>query len=136
MTRLVPMAWETYNAQSAELASVVDAMIDRPDWLKRWRLLAIYESGGAHELIGTVLALGDGAVLVARITNDYDSDDLTGGDDLRQAPTRLLQPITGDPEQRFEMASRRTQFMVSARYLIEAIEAGDTTVALTPGWTR
>ena len=126
------MSQAVYDAQSAELARMVDAMLDRPDWLKRWRLLAIYEHGGTDKPIGHVRGMRDGAVIVRRITNDYDG----GADDLRLSPLRLLEPITGEPGQRFEMASRRTQFMVDATFLIAAIEAGQSKVVLAPGWTR
>jgi hypothetical protein len=129
------MPWATYDAHSTELARMVDTLLDRPDWLKRWRLLAIYEAGGTNEPLGHVLELRDGAVVVMRITNDHDSDD-PHLEDRRQSTARLLQPISGEPEQRFQMASRRAQFMVSARYLIEAIDAGQRKVVLSPGWTR
>lgn len=132
------MSWETYDARSAELAKLVEVMFDRPDWLKRHRLLAIYTTGSAEPL-GHVLAVGASAVVVFRTTNDHDHDatDEEPGLDHRQSTTRLMQPITGEPEQAFTMASRRTQCRISARYLIEAIGTGEKKVVVTPGrWTR
>lgn len=134
------MSWETYDAHSAEFARAVDTMLDRPEVLKRWRLLAIYEAGGTDEPIGAVLALRDGAVVVMRVSHDHDQapatlDDLL--DDRRQSTVRLLQPLTGEPGQAFTMTSRRAQSRISARYLIEAIDAGKTKVVVEPGrWTR
>jgi hypothetical protein len=134
VSTIEPMSWETYDARSAELAKAVDTLLDRPDWLREHRLLAIYETGNAEPL-GHVLAVGDGAVVVFRTTNDHDHDatDEEPGLDRRQSKTRLMQPITGEPEQVFTMASRRTQCRVSARHLIEAIDAGKKKVVVTPG---
>ena len=131
---ITPMPQAVYDAQSAELARMVDTLLDRPDWLKRWALLTIYERDGRQDAIGHVLAVKGGTVVVYRITRD--TDDAFDADP-RLSALRLLAPITGDPGQKFEMASRRAQFMVDAAFLVRAIEAGQTKVVLTPGrWAR
>lgn len=138
MTTVCLMSWDVYAAHSSAIAAAVDSLLDDQKLFKRWQLLTIYEDGERKNEppIGQIVEFPEihpGAVILFRIPRyDADSNDL---EDHRQSSLRMLQPITGEPKQAFELASRRAQFRVEARYLIQRIEAGDRKVSLKPGLT-
>ena len=135
MTAFEPMSWETYRRHAVEFNAMVNILLDVDSRRKIRRLLGIYEQGGRSDIpIGEVFKTHHGTLLVPRVTMD-DANNAHGDEpeDTRQSPMRVPQPVTGDPNQWFEMASRRAQFKVSAQALITSIEAGRERVFLQPG---
>jgi len=101
---------------------------------KRWRMLAILEQGSKGP-IGEIFLTPHGPVFVSRMTVDDERGYRAEDADNHQSPIRGIEPVTGEPGQLFDMASRRALFMVDAGYLIARIQAGDDTVVLRPGLT-
>lgn len=138
MTDVNPMTWESFNAHIAELGAVVNILLDRGDRRKLRRLLGIYEQDGRTDIpIGEVFNTPHGALFVSRMTMSDELNQRGGTNDApgdsRQSRLRGIEPLMGDPDQSFEMASRRAQFKVSAQALLTCIEAGRDRVFLQPG---
>ena len=98
---------------------------------KRWRMLAILEQGSKGPN-GEIFLTPHGPVFVSRMTVDDERGYRAEDADNHQSPIRGIEPVTGEPGQLFDMASRRALFMVDAGYLIARIQAGDDTVVLRP----
>ena len=131
------MPHEVYEAHRAEFRAMIEILLDSPDRRKLRRLLAISEQGRRDDTIGEVFATPYGALFVARVTNDDAKGYRDERVDNRQSKLRAVEPITGDPDQTFEMSSRRGQFLVSASAVTACVEAGRSRIALRPGvWTR
>ena len=128
------MSWETLRENHSEIGDFVERLLFDDARRKLWRKLAIFELGGKGP-IGEILATLHGPVFVSRMTMDDAKGYRDDEPDSRQSPLRGVEPVTGDPEQRFQMASRRAQFLVNAGYLIARIQAGERRVELRPGST-
>jgi len=127
------MSWETWRENRSKIGDFVDGLLVNDDRRKLWRRLAICERGG--KLIGEILGTPKGPVFLSRMTMDDAKGHRDDETDSRQSPLRGIEPVTGDPEQRFQMASRRSEFLVDAGYLIPRIQAGERRVELRPGYT-
>ena len=128
------MSWETARQNRSQIQEFVESLLLDDDRHKLWRKLAISERGGKG-LIGEILGTPHGPVFVSRMTMDDEKGYRDEEPDNRQSPLRGIEPVTGDPDQRFDMASRRAQFLVDAGYLIARIQAGKRKVVLRPGST-
>ena len=130
------MSWETARENRSEIRDFIESLLLDEDRHKLWRKLAISERGGKG-LIGEILGTPHGPVFVSRMTMDDEKGYRDEEPDNRQSRMRGIEPVTGDPDQRFDMAStlRRAHFLVDAGYLIARIQAGKRDVVLRPGST-
>jgi hypothetical protein len=129
------MSWETARENRSEIQDFVESLLLDEGRHKLWRKLAISERGVGKGVIGEILGTPHGPVFVSRMTMDDEKGYRDQEPDNRQSGLRGIEPVTGDPDQRFYMASRRAQFVVDAGYLIARIQAGKRKVALRPGST-
>jgi hypothetical protein len=129
------MGWETARENRSEIWDFVESLLLDDDRHKLWRKLAISERGVGQGVIGEIVGTPHGPVFVSRMTMDDEKGYRDEEPDNRQSPLRGIEPVTGDPDQCFYMASRRAQFVVDAGYLIARIQAGERKVVLRPGST-
>lgn len=128
------MSWETARENRSQIQEFVESLLLDDDRHKLWRKLAISERGGKG-LIGEILGTPHGPVFVSRISMDDEKGYRDEEPDSRQSRMRGIEPVTGDPDKGFYMASRRAQFVVDAGCLLAHIQAGKRNVVLRPGYT-
>jgi hypothetical protein len=128
------MSWETARENRSQIQEFVESLLLDDDRHKLWRKLAISERGVGKGLIGEILGTPHGPVFVSRISMDDEKGYRDEEPDSRQSRMRGIEPVTGDPDQGFYMASRRAQFVVDAGYLLAHIQAGKRNVVLRPDY--
>ena len=129
------MSWETARENRSQIREFVESLLLDDDRHKLWRKLAISERGVGKGLIGEILGTPHGPVFVSRISMDDEKGYRDEEPDSRQSRMRGIEPVTGDPDKGFYMASRRAQFVVDAGCLLAHIQAGKRNVVLRPGYT-
>ena len=137
MTEFEGMSQQTLRAHWDEVQTTVELLLQPSNKARRhrFRLLRISEAGDKNQVIGEILQTPHGPVFVSRMTVDDEQGYRDEDPDDRQSSIRGIEPVTGDPGQRFEMKSRRAEFRVDAGYLLARIQAGQRQVVLEPGLT-
>src|SRR6476659_5097480 len=99
------MSWKTCRENRSEIRDFVESLLLDEGRHKLWRKLAISERGVGKGLIGEILGTPHGPVFVSRMTMDDEKGCRDEEPDNRQSRMRGIEPVTGDPDQRFDMAS-------------------------------
>jgi hypothetical protein len=130
--RFQAMSWEVFDEHRDVILAGIRALDANPLSRKRNRLLEVCEEGGDH-LVAEVLYTTHGAVVVYRSRGRVKRQGRTGmfTQASRGSANLLVDPLTGDPDQRFHLVGHTHQDLgVCGRDLTAWIDSGNKRVVL------